>query len=206
MDNVRKYLYAQINEVFKKYNFSLSRIGRDIDLPEISRKTGTWTDRGLYNKSPRLLIYFKLNNGVLEAGQFANNETIGKLGYINTSKVEQKLGGVFVRITPIFLLPDGQFEVIDQWEWILILILKKPISGGTSSDALSDFFPPSTNIKWTFRKAVRSISFTNASIYGLISPDNQIQIETSKSLISYKEASEALKEYFTFDFTSDVNL
>jgi hypothetical protein len=202
--DARKEIYSKLNPVFKAKQLFLSQVGRDISTPTVDTATGTWVDKGLYNKTPRYIVQIKIDEqtGKIEAGQFRNNPTSSKLGYINTSNSENKVGGVLIRVLPVFIKSDGSFEAVGNWEWVLLLVFQSPISGGSSSDALDNFTPPLNTFDWVSRNNTVTVKVINSLLFKLPVMNNLYNYQgIHKNInVTYDDATTALTEFISFDF------
>jgi hypothetical protein len=186
-----------LKQVFNERGQQLAAVGINTQLHPFNSRTGTWQKGGKY---PRYVLYARLINGQLEVGYFTDSPLKGKLGsFSGVANNRKGVPGLLVRLQLIFMKPDGTYELVLDWEWLVLLLFAQAQIGTTSSETLNNFLPPKPSVDITSTE----VPLTTVQLFGLLSEDNTLTLpaaDGTDTAISYQQASAAIQRYLTFDY------
>lgn len=195
-----KRVTKALNQVFEEQGRQLSSIGGYSKLPAFNSTTGTWSASGKTAKSPRYLLQAQVVDGQVQVGYFIDTILKGRLGAFNgVMKSFKGVPGVLVRLHLLFVQPDDKLDLFADWEWLVLLLFNRAQVGGTSSDALTGFFPPKLAVSWSDKE----IPLSEVQLFGLLPSTETTTVldEIGQAVtITYQQATEAIQTYLTFDY------
>lgn len=183
--SLKKKVYRKIDPVLEKYGFDRARSGSNIGIREFNSSTGFWKS-GITSKPPRWLIHFVQHKDKWEA-KLPNTTGSDRVGYYNVSR-RDNVAAFCVRIVPV-MRDQGEWTPYEEWEWLMMIFLPKPLQG-SSSEVISGFTPPDTTIECKDEK----IEPLAIHFYSLCEPG--LSCTLSGVELTYSVATERLKEMF----------
>lgn len=186
---VKGKIYEAISKVLTKYDMQLRRCGaRTYESPKLDEGKGCWENPAdVTNKPPRWLVQIKKDKETVVASvpEMLGND---RLAHLNTAN--GRVGGVFIRVVPAMRRSDGKFDLYDQWEWTLFFAFGATLEPGSAAQLLDGFNPKSGTLKYKGK----SQPYVVAQLFGLCDPDAEWKDPESSEVVTYREASNAIRE------------
>ena len=192
----------RIESELRAFNLTVKSAGfKQDELSEkVSQITGYWEEpQKITSKPPRLIIQFHKveNSSVARFAKTTDGEyfpSSNTIGYINNRE-----GNCIVMLFRIFaaVKANGNYT-FPNWEWIMLVLLERPLPAGNSSETISNFNPKNKTIVYqrkTFNYKLLGIIKTN--------PENDTILLPSNESFSYDEATDALMRLF--GYKAEVN-
>ena len=190
----RKNFASWLDTYLTDRGLRLNQSGRDTSMDKlrqeesISSETGFWAaDSGLTAKPPRWLIHLDLTTDTLVARVPAQNRS-RVIGFANTKGGDS--GALAVRVLPVSKRGDGDFQVIETWEWLLLFCFPEGLKPGSAAQAFDDF-DPETGVLTYMEEA---IPYIFSALLCLNSPEESFSAQVGSNVknITYREATEQL--------------
>jgi hypothetical protein len=186
-----------LKQVFNEREQQLAAVGVNTKLHPFNPKTGTWQKSGKY---PRYVLYARFKDEQLEVGYFTDSPLKGRLGsFSGVANNRKGVPGLLVRLQLIFMKPDGTYELILDWEWLVLLLFAQSQIGTTSSETLNNFLPPKPSVDITNTE----VPLTTVQLFSLLSDDEELMLPFAKGIdtsVKYQQASAAIQRYLSFDY------
>jgi hypothetical protein len=137
---LRKVITSRIGLVLSKPGLELAECGGKYDdlRQEVSNQTGFWADKSYDTKPSRLIVHLDITGKEMVARMPDPAEWHGNFAYANTAG-HRKVGGLIVRVLPVFKLGEGNYEPYPSWEWLLWYCFWPKLAVGHSGTLFSHF-------------------------------------------------------------------
>jgi hypothetical protein len=150
------------------------------------------------NKPPRWIVQLIHQGGVFQA-QAPQHGGASRLGFFNTNSTSRKILAVAVRIIPAIKVPGTEFQVYEDWEWLLYYCFASPLKQGSGAQLIEGFDPATGKIEYLGE----TLPYIAAGLVGLCAPDSVYPAPDTATQpppqISYKQATAAISRLIHSD-------
>ncbi|WP_144059843.1 hypothetical protein [Rhodopirellula sallentina] len=188
--DARRNVVSMIKSTISAYGLEVAASGGKFeDLRQsVDPSTGYWSDSSYNSKPSRLLVHLHHEDDKIVASIPDANS--GRTFSYANAQGNRSVGCIVVRLMVILAGPNGDFKLIDDWEWLLWYCFLPALPSGTSGEVFNNFFPS----RGTFNYQGQPCSYISAGLVGL-SPSEELREFPNGEKISYAVATESLSEF-----------
>lgn len=183
-----------LTNILAKYGMENAESGGkypDLRQP-LDPKTGYWIKSSYTSKPTRLIVHFDLQQKGYPASIPSHNNP-GTFAYANTA--HRPVGGLVVRILPVFRLAHGEYLDHPEWEWLLWYVFWPKLENGSSGQVFDQFNPQNGR----FNYLGKNPPYIAAGLLALNKPDEAVVLKANNQTVKYADLTESLQRLIQID-------